>query len=268
MYKTSCNQLYLITDIRISLQKFPVRNYRTKSSSFTNQSVLSDGTSWFKLRNQQPGIYKIDYNFLINNSIIDGNIPSNNIHLFSNNVGLLNLVNNDSRPDDLKQQSIFINDGGDGLFSSGDYILFYLNGPDKINWDGQNFYHTKHIYSDSAYCFLNISSSKILEQLDSINDNNQIFDQTINKFKDFKFLNQDKINLLKSGSQWFGDVFDLTNVFTYPFSFNDCIDSSHIKLKLMSKSNYSSAYFFPSIFNENLSVTISIIRIFILCRRR
>ena len=78
----------------------------------------------------------------------------------------------------------------------------------------------------------------------------------INKFRDFKFLNQDKINLLKSGSQWFGDVFDLTNVFTYPFSFNDYIDSSHIKLKLMSKSNYSPAYFYPSIFNENRSVTI------------
>ena len=105
------------------------------------------------------------------------------------------------------------------MFSSGDYILFYLNGPDKINWDGQNFYHTKHVYSDSAYCFLNISSSKNSELLDSVNDNNQIFDQTINKFRDFKFLNQDKINLLKSGSQWFGDVFDLTNVFHLPIFF-------------------------------------------------
>ena len=255
--RQAADQLYLLTDFKISLQKLPSSIPRTKSSSFTNQSVLSDGSSWFKLRNQQPGIYKIDYNFLINNSIIDGSIPSNNIHLFSNNVGLLNFINNGSRPDDLKQQSIFIYDGGDGVFSSGDYMLFYLNGPDKINWDGQNFYHTKHIYSDSAYCFLNISSSKNPELLDSVNNNNQIFDQTITKFRDFKYLNQDKINLLKSGSQWFGDVFDLTNVFTYPFSFNNCIDSSHIKLKLMSKSNYSSAYFYPSIFNENRSVTIS-----------
>ena len=250
------NQFYLITDFKISLKKFPFSNSRTKSTSFTNQSVLSDGSSWFKLRNQKPGIYKIDYNFLIDNSIIDGNIASNNIHLFSNNDGLLNLINNDSRPDDLKQQSIFMYDGGDGVFSSGDYILFYLNGPDRINWNGQNFYHTKHIYSDSAYSFLNISSSKNSKLLDTINDNNQIFDQTITKFRDFKYLNQDKINLLKSGSQWFGDVFDLTNVFTYPFSFNHYIDSSHVKLKLMSKSNYSSAYFYPSIFSENRSVTI------------
>ena len=42
-------------------------------------------------------------------------------------------------PDDLEQQSIFVFDGGDGLFSQGDYILFYLNGPDRINFDGPEF---------------------------------------------------------------------------------------------------------------------------------
>ena len=63
--------MYLLTDFKISLQKLPSSIPITKSSSFINQSVLSDGSSWFKLRNQQPGIYKIDYNFLINNSIID-----------------------------------------------------------------------------------------------------------------------------------------------------------------------------------------------------
>ena len=162
-------QLFLITDFKITFEKVSSRGSLKKSTLFTSQSVLNDGSFWYKLRNQQSGIYKIDYNFLITNSIIDGNIPSNNIHLFSNNTGLLSQVNNNSRPDDLKQQSIFIYDGGDGIFSSGDYILFYLNGPDKINWDGQNFFHTKHLYSDSAFCFLNISSSRNSNLLDTLN---------------------------------------------------------------------------------------------------
>jgi hypothetical protein len=251
------DELFLITNFKLSLQKRSNKSSLKKSSSFITQSVLNDGSNWYKLSNKQPGIYKIDYNFLITNSIIDGNIPSNNIHLFSNNTGLLSVINNNTRPDDLKQQSIFIYDGGDGVFSTGDYVLFQLNGPDKINWNGQNFYHTKHTYSDSAYCFLNISPNRNPALLDTVNENNENFDQTITKFRDFKYLNQDKINLLKSGSQWFGDVFDLTNVFNYPFSFNNCVDSSHIKLRLMSKSNYSSAYFYPSIFNETRSVTIS-----------
>ena len=103
---------------------------------------------------------------MVSNSIISAEIPSNSIHLFSNNKGLLNTVNDASRPDDLEQQSIFVFDGGDGLFSQGDYILFYLKGPDRINFDGQNFNHTKNIYSDSAYCFLNIDNSRIPNNLD------------------------------------------------------------------------------------------------------
>ena len=109
---------------------------RFKNSTFVNQSVLNNGVNWFKLSNYEPGVYKIDYNYLVSNSIINAEIPSSSIHLFSNNKGLLNTVNDASRPDDLEQQSIFVFDGGDGLFSQGDYILFYLNGPDRINYDG------------------------------------------------------------------------------------------------------------------------------------
>ena len=93
--------------------------------------------------------------------------------------------------------------------------------------------------------------------LDSVNNFNQTFNQTITKFKDFNYLNEDKLNLLKSGSQWFGDVFDLTNIYTYSFPFNFCTDSSHIKLKLMSKSNYSTAYFYHLIFGESRIVPIN-----------
>ena len=93
-------------------------------------------------------------------------------------------------------------------------------------------------------------------RLDSTNNLSQNFNQTITKFKDFKYLNNDKLNLLKSGSQWFGDVFDLTNTYNYAFPFNNCLDSSHIKLKLMSKSNYSIAYFYPTIFSLTRTVPI------------
>ena len=255
--RSSNGELYLMTDFKAQIVKKINHLKRFKNSTFKNQSVLNNGANWYKLSNFESGIYKVDYNYLISNSIISSEIPSNSIHLFSNNKGLLSPVNDDSRPDDLEQQSIFVFDGGDGLFSQGDYILFYLNGPDRINFDGQNFSHTKHIYSDSAYCFLNIDNSRTPNNLDSVNNFNQTFNQTITKYKDFNYLNEDKLNLLKSGSQWFGDVFDLTNNYIYPFPFNYCTDSSHIKLKLMSKSNYSTAYFYPSIFGVSRIVPIN-----------
>lgn len=251
------NELYLLTSFSLALEKSSNNQLVKRRTSFLNQSVLSDGSDWYKLSNFNSGIYKIDYNFLLSNSIISSPIESNSIHIFSNNNGLLSTVNNNSRPDDLKQQSLYVYDGGDGVFSTGDYILFYLNGSDRINWNGQNFSHTKHTYSDSGYCFLNINQNRVPNNLDSLNNNLQNYSETITKFKDFEYINDDKLNLLKSGSQWFGDVYDLTNVYTYAFPFNNCVDSSHIKLRLMSKSNYSSAYFYPSIFNVNRLVSIA-----------
>ena len=91
---------------------------------------------------------------MLNNGVINGDVPSNSIHFFGNNKGLLSGVNDDNRPDDIIQQSLFIFDGGDGIFSSGDYMLFYLDNSDKISWDGTNFSHINNMYSDSAYFFL------------------------------------------------------------------------------------------------------------------
>jgi hypothetical protein len=119
-------ELYLITDFKAQIVTKTHLLNRFKKSTFANQSVLNNGANWFKLSNFESGVYKIDYNYLIINSIINAEIPSNSIHLFSNNKGLLSAVNDDSRPDDLEQQTIFVFDSGNGLFSQRVYILFYL----------------------------------------------------------------------------------------------------------------------------------------------
>ena len=235
-------------NIRLEPESKSIKSFK-KTKNFTANSTLSDGSSWHKLRNFKKGIHKIDYNFLINNNIIDNDIPSKNIHLYSNNVGLLGSVNNDQRPDDLIQQTIFINDGGDGVFSNGDYLLFYLNSANREQWNNGKFTHVNHLYSDSAYFFLNIQN-RTVNHLDTINNLNQSFSQEITSFKDFKYIEEDKVNLLKSGSQWLGDVFDIENNKNYSFSFNNIGDSSHVSIKVVGKSNFSPSYFNLSLFGQ------------------
>ena len=242
-------------DIIIKSAPNPIQNFK-KSSTFTANSILSDGSTWHKFRNFKKGIHKIDYKFLINNNIINNDIPSNNIHLYSNNNGLLGSVNNDQRPDDLIQQTVYINDGGDGVFSSGDYLLFYLNSANREQWNNGKFTHVNHLYSDSAYFFLNIQNRPV-NYLDTINNLNQNYTQNITSFKDFKYIEEDKVNLLKSGSQWLGDIFDLDNNKNYSFSFNNIGDSSHVAIKLVSKSNFSTSYFNLSLFGQNHSIAIN-----------
>ena len=175
-------QIFQLKSINIRLTLNSDFSQNIKRSNFKSSSYLGDNTNWFKLSNFNDGIHKISYNFLLNNSIISSDIPSDNIHLFSNNVGLLGTINNNERPDDITQQSVFISDGGDGIFSQGDYLLFYLKSSTRVEWNGDNLVHINHHYSDSAYFFLNISSNKSVNHLDSTNHLSQNYSQTISSF--------------------------------------------------------------------------------------
>jgi hypothetical protein len=255
--RKSEDKIYRLKSVNLKLSYQKPENGSIKSALFLDNSMLSDGSKWFKFRNYKDGIYKIDYDFLINNNLISGDINSNSIHLFANNKGLLRTVNDDHRVDDLVHHSIYLNDGGDGVFSNGDYILLFLNSANREQWNGENFTHTNHIYSDSAYFFLNINPNRLPNNLDSANHLSQSFNQTITSFKQFEYIEDDQINLLKSGSQWLGDVFDLNNNYNYSFPFNNIQDSSNVRIKVVSKSNFSSAIFNVSLFGVSNPIPIS-----------
>ena len=144
---------YRVTQFNASVKKTQPTQRSKKSSEFASQSILSNGWNWFKLGIYHSGLYKIDYSYLINHGIINGPTPSSQLHLFSNNQGLLNTENGTYRPDDLIQQTLHIVDGNDGSFSSGDYILFYHHGSDRIEKVNGKYRHINHLYSDSSYCF-------------------------------------------------------------------------------------------------------------------
>ena len=263
------NQLLMINCVRkdINGDYFKLVSFKAKvkkqiqnfiqKSSFVNQSVLSSGSDWFKLGFSKDGIYKIDYQYLLNNNIISNDVPSNSFHLYTNNDGMLNPLNGSFRPDDLKQVSIHVVDGDDGIFSEGDYILFYSKGPHRIEFDGNYFSHVNHIYSDSSFCFLLIDENYPPNFIDSNLIQPQPFTHEVNSFLDFKYIENDEINLLKSGSQWLGDVYDMQTTYDYPFSFPEIGDSSHVKLRLVSKSSFNSTSFNIGLFNQQNSVSIS-----------
>ena len=230
--------------------------FHQQKSSFVTQSVLSSGNNWFKFGFTNDGVYKMDYQYLLNNNIINQNISSNSFHVYANNNGMLNPLNGSYRPDDLKQISIHMEDGDDGVFSQGDYFLFYVKGPHRIDFDGNYYTHVNHLYSDSSFCFLLIDSTQATNHMDSVSSN-PTFTHEVSSYLDFKFIENDAINLLKSGSQWYGDVFDLETTYNYPFSFPEIGDSCHVKLKVVGKSSFINSSFDISLFNQQQSISIA-----------
>ena len=124
-------------------------------------SVLSSG-DWYTISTSINGIYKINYNDLLNLGITQENINIDNIHIYGNGGGMLPHLNSDFRHEDLVENSIQIyDDNNNGIFEQNDYLLFYGQSPNTWFYDitSGNYSFNQHLYSDEVYYFLNISSS-------------------------------------------------------------------------------------------------------------
>ena len=238
--KDNNGTLYRLTKFNGQLKS----NGNFQKSSFSANSVLSNGGQWHKLGVVEDGIYKLDYQTLVNSSIISGDLQSDLINIYGNGSGMLSSLNGDYRPDDLILNRIYIEDGGDNVFSLGDYILFYANGPHKKSFNGTHFTHQNHLYCDTSYYFINVSGASLPHRIGNAAVSSAPVTHTVNSFTDFKFYEQDQINLIKSGSQWYGDIFDVQTQFLYNFNFpNLSSDSVSVRAKVIGKSPVSSTYF-------------------------
>ena len=173
--------------------------------SYKPNSVLATG-NWYKIGVKDAGVYKIDIAFLNGLGINTTGLSSASIRLFGNGGQMLAESNAEIPVDDLKENAIMINDGGDGVLNGTDYFLFYANGTDQWLKDSLNkkFIHRKNIYSDTAYYFLNIGGTgKRISTLQVTASPSQF----VNSFNERYYHEQDLVNLLSSGKEWFGEEF-------------------------------------------------------------
>src|SRR5690606_28094107 len=66
---------------------------------------------------------------------------------------------------------------------------------------------------------------------------------TINSFNDYKYIEKDEDNFLKSGSEWYGDLFDLLTTRNYNLSFSNISSSPvHVTVNLVAKHTSPSSF--------------------------
>jgi hypothetical protein len=188
--------------------------------TYTTRSVLSSG-NWYKIAIRSAGVYRIDIPFLKSLNVNTSNLNSHTIRVFGNGGWMLSERAGDSRIDDLRENAVWIEDGGDGILNDNDYVLFYAPGPDQWIRDSLSprFIHKKHLYSDESFYYINIggNATTISEQSAALIPN-----ITVNTFNDRYFYELDSVNFLSSGRQWFGEEFSgaagrpLSRVFNVP----------------------------------------------------
>ncbi|HEY1022137.1 MAG TPA: type IX secretion system sortase PorU, partial [Flavisolibacter sp.] len=159
--------------------------------------------TWYKISVPATGVYKIDPAFITSLGI-NGSVPSAQIRLFSGANGLLPERAGETRIDDLEEVAIAVSDGGDGQLNGSDYVLFYAEGPHKWQKDSaaRRFTHRKNLYSEKAYFFITIGGNG---KRISVQANPPAAVVSTTTFDERFFHEQDSVNFLSSGKQWWGE---------------------------------------------------------------
>jgi hypothetical protein len=199
-------------------------NAQNFKDSYSSASKLSAG-KWFRIAVLSDGIYRIDYSKLKQLGLEN---PSNPC-IYGNNVGQLSFYNDAPKPDDLKEMSLFLSTGSDGIFNEGDYLLFFAKGTGRWNYNNSTGYYEyrHHNYSDTAFYFISSGISPV-KMIRDASVPSQSTDYTSSE-SDALFIHEKEIeNIKKSGREWFQEI---STIHIDP-GFSDLVTSENIKYKI------------------------------------
>lgn len=218
-----------LTSFTIQINEKPVARLKStnNSSVFKNTSVLASG-KWVKVSIEKTGFYKLTY------SDISGmGLDPKTVKVYGNGGEMLDIYIANYAYDDLEETSVFIEKGSDGIFNSGDYILFYAHGPNKWAWNNtkSEFIHTQNSFSDKAYYFITSdagATKEVMLKPDTIGSVND----TVTWFTDYAVYEPMIKNLLSSGDDWYGDKMIPGQKFSKQFSFPTILENKQAKVSV------------------------------------
>lgn len=203
-----------------------IRSATIRTLAATTTNPLAQGT-FYKIKVDKSGIFKITSKFLRDNGINPSTINPANFRIYGNGGVMLPEDNRDPRFPALQEDAIQVVGGEDGKWDEGDYALFYAQGPDGFNlyksgigYTGNKRMETrtdtslnlKNIYEDYSYYYINfdIGPGKRVQPSDVVPPSSLITD-----YDAYQFINEEKNNLMHVGRIWVGDVISNSKTITF-----------------------------------------------------
>ncbi|MDP6908598.1 MAG: type IX secretion system sortase PorU, partial [Flavobacteriales bacterium] len=217
----------------------------TTATSYATISELASG-NWYKIGVGQNGLYRVTYDDLLEMGMDVNSIDPRKLNVYGNGGGMLPQPNAMFRHDDLVQTAIEVVGESDGSFDSGDYIIFYAKGPHNWVQDSTScglFKHEFNIYSDKAYYFITVDrgTGRRVSLLSTPTDP---ITHSVTTFIDYSFHEADNVNLLKSGREWYGEVFDVQTSYGFDFGFSNVLanETAYVGARFLAKSSVSTSH--------------------------
>ncbi|WP_417429646.1 type IX secretion system sortase PorU [Halpernia sp.] len=216
-FKMENGQIFRLVSFSLNKDNKPQRSFINRFG--TTDNPLKQGT-FYKIKVDKSGIFKITTQFLRANGINPADINPKNFRIYGNGGLMLPEYNQDNYYKTLQEDAIEVIGESDGVWNDSDYALFYAQGPDGFNiYKGQlgdptnrltetrtdKSFHVKNIYENYSYYFINfdIGEGKRVQTVDS-----NLPSDLITRYDDYQVLDEDKINLLKIGRIFLGDYFN------------------------------------------------------------
>lgn len=231
-------------DLIIQQPEFVSTISKKKNKTYLNSSVLASG-NWYKIAVAKEGIYKLTYADLQQMGMNVSSINPAHIRVYGNGGGMLTHTNSGFRYDDLQENAIYVSEGGDGKFDSGDYILFYAQSAhlwDYNSGDGR-YHHSHHFFSDSTYYFItaDLGNGKRISTQPTVGSANAI---SIS-YDDYAYHEREEYNMLRSGRLWYGEEFDAVTQYEitdFCFTNLDYAALAYAKIQVIAGATVSSSF--------------------------
>ena len=240
-FRNNNGQIEMLSSFDVAVQ--PLNNdknnrvFNTLSQTYSTNSILQNG-KWYKFGAPKAGVYKLDYTFLKNLGITIDNINPSNIRIFGHRAGMLPELAGAARESDAVEIPIKVITANSNSFQSGDYVLAYLPGPEQwtYNTTNQMFVAKKHLYSETKNFFITADAG-VGARINSINSSPLPENINVTTYDDYAYVEDEKINVGKSGKIFLGDEFGAVADKSYAFSFPNIIAGQPVKLHVAVAAN-------------------------------
>ena len=225
------NKVLKLAAFRINVSEADTKADKSAGRTYADNSVLSLG-NWYKLAVTQTGVYRLGYSDLTAMGVNPATINPAQIGIFGRGGTMLPEANSVARADDLPENAIEVTGQGDGSFDEGDQILFYAEGPVSWNYNTthQDWEHTTHLYADTIHYFLTTDRGTG-KRTQLKHSSGETETDVVSAFDFYTAYDENNLNLIKSGRQWFAQIFDVIPNRSYSFDVPALASGGDVKVR-------------------------------------
>jgi hypothetical protein len=179
-------------------------------------SVLASG-DWYRLTINDDGMYRLDPAYLASLGINIATLDPRTIRIYGNGGQELPEDPAAIRPQDLTEVAIYVAGESDGKMDAGDFVAFYGAGPRGWAYDraARTFRHYIHHYAEVNYYWLTTGGVQGKRMALQPSFSSAVPATPVERTVALVASEEEKINLLSSGKDWYGQTLGPGGSFTF-----------------------------------------------------